>query len=631
MQHKDMRGHMMNTSRLAIVSAALCAANLAAPPSAVAAFDSHTVAFYPFNEGAAGESAVGRTLYNMVDPNVCTGYVEKVGEAASVTFSDESPGKYLFTNLAFDATAAYTNAKSLYFTGGAAKMFIDELCAKALQLGKCKIEFWYKYDTDTAADWGQFVTFCGGWNTATQTNIWLWTCTTAMGSATEQAYRRLYSTYTDVSGTRKNSTSAGTYDRYSVGESLKDGKWHHVAIIFPYNDLYFLFVNDHYKIAGGDRVNLTSYQPGGDVPRPLIFNGGGAFRGWISCLRMTDGGGETFRNGVAYKALHPSNLEACMPRSMVRYRFENGESGTSLTSAVSVVSNTCDTYLSVNTQLYARAATVSADSGNYHGNGEILSAEDETVASPVFTNDVKRKYVRVGADESTRVTNALSACFVSPSAADDYVVGGGILLRANTFRPLTSADPYTIEMFFKFDYADWKARVGDVTEKGKRVVLAWSTYTSAVLGTQQNVANWELYLNLADEASPKIALRGFTSTCASITTPKILDGKWHHVAMTMDPSAYSYSTGSANARVYFDDVASDVVKVDFYKGNANNGYTTTEGRHFWFMRGDRRDKVTPYCHAFNGLVDEIRMTHGLLDPSEFLVQRGDPGSIIMVH
>ena len=86
-------------------------------PSATVSADPDTLAFYPFDDGAAGSSAAGATVNSVANPQMNSGTVTVSTEAtASATFSADMPGKYVFIGEQYAATPIYTNPASIHVT-----------------------------------------------------------------------------------------------------------------------------------------------------------------------------------------------------------------------------------------------------------------------------------------------------------------------------------------------------------------------------------------------------------------------------------------------------------------------------------------------------------------------------------
>lgn len=591
------------------------------------AFGDDTIAFYPFTEGKVGTSAAGVTLRNVLNPTLCPGSVQ-VADGQSVTFSDEAPGAYVFTNLSYAGKAVYEHPRSLYVKDGA--VFFDELVKEALKLGQFKIEFWYKFDDTMASTWSDFVTICGGWNKngSTLTDFWLGLQPTALGSETDHAthYQKLHGLNAD--GTRGDGND-GYY--YYPNGSHKDGKWHHIAFLFPYNTKYMCFANDFFTQDGGTRENLVdSFTDGAeDLARPFIIGNGRHFRGWVSCVRLSKH--KNIGKNGDFMPLRPSNCISNAPALVTHVRFEEGVAGAALPE---IVESSGANYMAATKDLYRNSASPNGLTANFLGDFTLTPPEDETMPSdPAYAADVKKNGILGSADAEAIVSNRLSAAFVSPATdpADDKMVAGtGLLLKKGDFCPLRANDPFTVELSFKFDYADWKARVGDVTDKGKHVALCWGTYTSSITTESGGYsAGWSLNLDLSDENAPKIYARGFTSTAvAPITAARLLDGKWHQVALTVNPAKFAITDSRAEYSILLDFKERATENGVYFKIHSN-GTDYPANRNIWIARGDR-GVTAASAHAFNGKIDEFRLSYGVLTEDQLLRQKNFPQGFLMI-
>ena len=79
--------------------------------------DPDALAFYPFDDGAAGTSAAGATVSSVANPQLSKGTVTVSDEAtASATFDADAPGKYVFVGEHYADTPIYTNPASVFVT-----------------------------------------------------------------------------------------------------------------------------------------------------------------------------------------------------------------------------------------------------------------------------------------------------------------------------------------------------------------------------------------------------------------------------------------------------------------------------------------------------------------------------------
>lgn len=600
------------------------------------AFGGETVAFYPFAEGSAGTSAAGVPLLNVIDPAVCPGRIEITG-TGTAKFSDEAPGEYLFTNLAYTAEGAvFRKPRSIYLSGGGAAgsadkatLFFDGLVAEAEKLGAYKIEFWYKLDNSATSSWTPFFDVCGGWawkTAAGSSEGRIGLMLTTMGSldpTADPACHYLQQNWKKSDGSTGTLTQQST--TYPKGETHKDGKWHHVSFNYPFHNTQFVFESD-------GNFGSTSYDFDGKWgPRPdgaantVQVNRGGNFRGWISCVRLSrnEGTVRAATKSCELRHLRPSSNPTCLPREVAHWRFEEPPAGTALPDTVA----NSVSYNLQNPDVYYWPKTDLSDpviSGRVFADAELFAtAEGETIAAPVTTADVKKKFVYFNSDVEDRIANVGSARL----ATTDYQsgrssAGPGLLLRAGSFVPFSNTSKFTVELFYKFDLAEWKAAAGDNPLR-KRVALFWQTWADGLYTSDGNYCeNLALVIDLENEQNPKIGFHGYTTSVVGWASPKVADGRWHHVALTvdLDTGADKYS---ASNQLYFDYQLVKTGTSLYYKGSS------TESRHYWFARGDKGSN-TSTANGFLGLLDEIRVSNGILQPEEFLRQKSFDGLLLLV-
>ena len=599
------------------------------------AFGDETVAFYPFTEGATGASAANVSLLNAIDPSVCPGRVEITG-AGTATFSDEAPGEYLFTNLAYTtAGAVFRKPRSIYLDGSGtagsnkATLFFDDLVAEAEKLGAYKIEFWYKLDDDAASSWTPFFDVCGGWawkTAAGSSDGRIGLMLTNIGSldaTADPACHYLQQNWKKSDGSTGTLTQQTT--TYPKGETHKDGKWHHVSFNYPFYNTQFVFESD-------GNFGSTRYDFDGKWgPRPdgaantVQVNRGGNFRGWISCVRLSrnEGTVRAATTSCELRHLRPSSNPTCLPRAAVHWRFEEPPAGAALPDTVA---NSVSYNLQNPDVYYWPKASLSDPviSGRVFADAELFAtAEGETIAAPVTTADVKKKFVYFNSDVEDRIANVGSARL----ATTDYQsgrssAGPGLLLRAGSFAPFSNTSKFTVELFYKFDLAEWKAAAGDNPLR-KRVALFWQTWSNGLYTSDGNYCeNLALVIDLEDEQNPKIGFHGYTTTVQGWASPRVADGRWHHVALTVDLDTGADSNSASN-QIYFDYQLVKTGTSLYYKGSP------TESRHYWFARGDKGSK-TSTANGFLGLLDEIRVSYGILQPEEFLRQKSFDGLLLLV-
>jgi hypothetical protein len=106
----------------------------------------------------------------------------------------------------------------------------------------------------------------------------------------------------------------------------------------------------------------------------------------------------------------------------------------------------------------------------------------------------------------------------------------------------------------------------------------------------------------------------------------VCDGKWHHIAFTYAPNA-DYPDSKSDVKLYID------------YGSENGGYTyskttdstkaglVTYSDNLMFVLGMGNNTANTY----DGLIDELRISDGALEPSQFLRAENAPGLSIVVR
>ena len=647
------RGSLLYTFGIA----ALCATTALAE-----GFDEKTIAFYPFKEGAPGTSAVGVTITNLIDNAKFRGTVTSTG-GGEVFFSDECPGRYLFTNLTYGADCVYENPGSLYFTNTTstssyAALFIEDIvrslneavAAQGSANGAWKIEFFYKLHKDQIISKSKsdaettFITLknvCDLYSgdTSNPDNLAYTNCSASArfydnGAAQKRlVYLKGYSKATGQLSGRID----GNIDSSSNDDVLKNGRWHYISISSAINNISFAGRPDYRLSGNGFRFSAinsgskrvkyyTVMDPDGQFP--LIINPEGGFRGWISCLKVTKSPADSNVNIDAAFAendnMYASDLATCVPRTLTHLRFEDGQCGNAVAATIVNKVKLAD----INTRMTYYSGANGQHGGISYGDAT-LYAEDASNSTVVYTNDVWHRLLLDGAAAKidSAVSNTLSIAAVpqSPDSPSKYVQGVGIMLNPKDRMRLYPTTPLTFEFFMKFDYEGWKARVADVaTETGKRVNLFFMPYAGKnEYATSGYSCNLRLYMDLTDESNPKLGISGWTTGDGTLfAVPRLLNGKWHHVAFSYAPVSAGNST--ANCIVYFDYQQIGTTTVSTYSPDQNQNR-----RYMHFMRGMTTGNSNAYGHGYMGEIDEIRISCGILGPGDFLRQKNDAGLFIV--
>jgi hypothetical protein len=127
--------------------------------------------------------------------------------------------------------------------------------------------------------------------------------------------------------------------------------------------------------------------------------------------------------------------------------------------------------------------------------------------------------------------------------------------------------------------------------------------------------------------STDLSLRGGASSDPTVNSDmNVCDGKWHHIAFTYAPNA-DYPDSKSDVKLYID------------YGSENGGYTyskttdstkaglVTYSDNLMFVLGMGNNTANTY----DGLIDELRISDGALEPSQFLRAENAPGLSIVVR
>ena len=611
--------------------------------------DSEEIAFYPFKDRAAGESAVGVAITNAVDGSKYAGRIVKFGNG-DVKFSDERPGKYVFRGLLYNQPDRLhcTEPGSLYFDGSASstndacQLFFDEIARELAAFasagtGKWVIEFYYKmaddytFNPDTVSH--PFLSLKGNWkykNPAVSEFDWLRVALRNPANTTNPRKIDFGGSTNKTDGTFANMDSASTF-QYPANTVLRDGRWHQMELMWPpaQGDTLSsaLCFPEHQFNLGGGSYRCPYYYPNGEIPAgdaaPLILNEYKRFKGWISCLRIRKETGSGPSNYTGTNTLYATECATCLPPTLGRYRLEEFSAGTELGYNSSVSNSACG-YDVANPQIYtwpektkalwsgysAPAFTAVVTNHLHNAKGtqqEECHAVDLPFSAPVVA-DTWKPFTTEGKDLSTALANAssLSLGGLSDVVADNCLYGPGLVIHPDRHPLIFSS--HTLEFFFKFDAAKWAAMKTQIPEDGTNLVtLAFYTY-----GGTSHPEAWRICIDLTDVENPRFQHHNGTyKTTTFSATPAATDGNWHHFAFVKGVGL--------DSKVYFD--YRKLGNVSVYTG-PNMGFWTT--RYFYIGSGDRG-------HGFPGLIDEVRLSAEALAEDQFQRAKTCGGLLMLVR
>lgn len=178
------------------------------------------------------------------------------------------------------------------------------------------------------------------------------------------------------------------------------------------------------------------------------------------------------------------------------------------------------------------------------------------------------------------------------SAGSAVFNGASILSTVNTL-DLSSRTNLTVEWFMKPAMAT-SDTVGVLWETGH----PWVTYLPGSFGAYLNNDG----INTLTLAERRASTHGTTNAVPGGTTA----GSWHHYAVLISAT----NTTATQIRLFIDGEAADTAWLTYHSG------VTTTFPNLTFTIGARRVDRYPYA----GLIDELRITDGILSPEEFLYQ-----------
>ena len=367
---------------------------------------------------------------------------------------------------------------------------------------------------------------------------------------------------------------SGSYATVSVNDDAAtgDGKWHHAALVVSQTESTktMRFYRD-YKLKGSQSLaaNVTAANTANVSVTLAGREPGNCFNGWMDSVRVT------------LRALEPQ--EFLWGEGMSIGRFPCGATIAHMKFDGSI-------------------NAVDADGGTLLNGVNAESKDGGSLAT--FSDDVPGARILDGVDGVVLAkNNAKSLSFanskVTWSTSDDTYY----LRKTLTDDPLTA---FTVEFFFK--------------PNGTQ-----STWSRLVSGLSNNnfSSGYAYALTFSDLDSGKsLSLRGDSNSYGYANLncrTDVCDGKWHHAAITVAPN-----TG--------DSTKSDVTfHLDY--GTENGGWTgtatstkalVTHPSNLYFVLG-----TGDSGNGYNGLIDELRISDGALEPSQFLRAEHAPGLIII--
>ncbi len=358
------------------------------------------------------------------------------------------------------------------------------------------------------------------------------------------------------------------FNQNLTGPNIQDGKWHHVAVTYHTPTRKATMYVDYVT-----QWNMTSTHEVTYTNFSLFIGKGAgsnqAFDGWLDEIRLSD------------TVLQPNQFlrTYVVPEdAQLYYTFDDA----------AIVPSTATTLVS---EAYSPAMD-----GLTAGSAQRPTFS--TNVAPDSTTKISQGYrgTTVNAD------NRSSLLFVNTGLpANTNASTGGQVAIPGYLHPTN----FTVEAFFKVNrhvnYAliIGKVRIGDnptwsmEVEAGGMGRCRLDTYPE----------NWVL----GDHTYGENAAVGFNQTFSSGVM--VEDGKWHHMAL-------SYENAAKRVKLYVD----YVLKVN---STTINPIVFTDGN---ILVGNGAGEL-----AFDGWIDEVRITPRVLEPAEFLYTVPKPGTLIGIR
>ena len=353
-----------------------------------------------------------------------------------------------------------------------------------------------------------------------------------------------------------------SYDTKTIydTETTSDGQWHHVALVVDQTgETKTARLYRDYKLRGSATLatNLTSVVRNTDPKWYVIGSGDGyEFNGWLDSVRVT------------LRALEPQ--EFLWGEGMSIGRFPAGSTLAHVKFDGSI--NAAD-----------------PDGGTFL-NG-VNAAAKEGGSPATFSDDV-------------------------PGARIIDGEGGAILSRNNT-KSLSLANSKVFwhdanDIYYLSKTLDGGDRTSWTVEFFMKATSTnqWMRIMSALGGGDWG--SWSPYIIEYKTGAKRFALNGSGNKPSLNFGTDVCDGKWHHVAFSLEPNNDRPPTNSV-ARVYVDYGEPAVAQTP-------NIFKYPENMHF-VLGGVGQSTDTGYF----GLIDELRISDGALTTSQFLRAEKAPG------
>lgn len=552
--------------------------------AALADFSADTLAFYPFADKAVGETAeTDDVITNAVSSSgTYNGTVKRLktaGENYGTLTFERFPYPYVYsdwscTNL-LTAEAQSIHIKSNGLARGGAEVSINKIAEKLYEDRNDK-------DYTIELFWRDNVT---------------WTYETAF-SYSGLADHNFYYGYNNTTWIRLNFTST----LLDYGASICDGLWHHLAVIYDHETKKITMVGDY------SLVSSTEFTETGTVASPYFILGSNQAENNMiedvefSCLRVTQRKLETSEFMVAY------DVPVGNGNTVFHWGFD-GVNGSNIGTIADRSESSVDWDV-MNTQYLFAHGSHSVRAGEvFLGSGTAAAC-----TNPAYRVEVGRRNSVLMSGETVVAKTNLASGELLATAHEAYpYMSYGYGFEWSTNRWLPVAGALTAECLVKLNADNWQHKVIDVnvaasSERWYAVLMGfsyeaggdWNSFRQygafsvrAAPGSDGTTAFWLYYTYYDGEHVPHGAFKKSSWTMSN----SVFGQSYHHVAVTYDPD-------NLKLRLYVD--YEERLSVDLLGELAIDASPSMQ-----FGAGFQ------IC-AFDGRYDEVRLSRGVLDVSDFL-------------
>ena len=549
--------------------------------AALADFSSDTLAFYPFADKAVGETAeTDDVITNAVSSSgTYDGTVQRISKAAATGYGtltfERFPYPYVYsdwscTNL-LTAEAQSIHIKSNGLAQNGAAVLLNALAGKLYDDRNDKdytIELFWR--DNTKGQYGAAFCYSG------------------------LADHNIYTGYNDANGNmwiRLN--FSGTYLNY--GASLYDGLWHHLAVIYDHSTKKITMVGDYSLVSSTQFDESTGTAASRYFKLGLNNSNSAKDDVEFSCLRVTQRKLETSEFMVAYDAPVGNG------NTVFHWGFD-GANGSNIGTIADRSESGVDWDV-MNTQYYFAHGAHSVRAGEIFAPGATADC-----TNPVYRVEVgRRNSVLMSGETVVAKTNLASGELLATANPAGVAKGYGFQWSTNRFLPVTGS--FTVECLTRLNAENWQHKVIDVGERYRTTIMSrslangsgdwanvWGYGAFCVRADPNNTGNTKFYLTYTYYDGSHVPQKVLESVGWTMTNAEF-DRTYHHFAVAYDPVALKLALFiDYEERASIDlpgPLALDASPCWQFGAGSNNG-------------------------AFDGLYDEVRLSRGVLDVSEFL-------------